>query len=69
MAVFGAWMMIELPVCMSGRKDFANPPFRLSLPELRANELKSNNGVTNEIGLRKMRATARAARRSLRLHV
>jgi hypothetical protein len=54
-------MMIELPVCISGRKDFANPRFRLSSPECGANALKSNNGVTNEIGLRKVRASTRAA--------
>src|SRR2546421_10562869 len=51
--------MIELPVCMATVQTMLG-----ARPD---NERKSNNGVTNEIGVRKVRAEIRAAGRSVHL--
>src|SRR5436853_4293875 len=57
--------MIELPVCMATVQTMLG-----AKPD---NERKSNNGVTNEIGVREMRAQTRSQRRGihlrLRMHV
>ena len=56
---------------MHGRRKEAGADlfFRLSIRRKRGNENKSNNGVTNEIGVREMRATARSEGGSVHLHL
>src|SRR5256885_7378764 len=52
-------MMIEFAVCMIA--------LQAKLASKLDNERKSNNGVTNEIGVRKMRAKTRGGRTSVHL--
>src|SRR4051812_12959547 len=54
-------MMIEFAVCMS--------PLQAKVGAKPGNERKSNNGVTNEIGVREVRPETRDAMRGFHLHV
>ena len=53
--------MIEFAVCM--------PALQATLASKPDNERKSNNGVTNEIGVRKVRAKTRGGGRGIHLHL
>ena len=63
-------MMMELPVCTSGREGaFGLRILQAKLGRRARNELKSNNGINDEIGMREVRGQTGAGGRGVHMQL